>query len=184
MPRSSPTLPSLSNVYRMHCIPYSGYFSGVIFSWFLWSRGEPRNIYPRKTPRARAQNRRQTVRPRNFFHEIAKITTFTKILPLEKYPLYGIPLEAVSYTVEPPIKDTPNKEHLSIKDKSTRPNSYYTSTFYKGNPSIKDKTLCPNVSFIRRFHCIQVIVRNIIINLWLIVSEVYLTKICYPVCFN
>ena len=33
------------------------------------------------------------------------------------------------YTEEPPIKDTPNKEHLSIKDKSTRPNSYYTSTF-------------------------------------------------------
>ena len=32
-------------------------------------------------------------------------------------------------TVEPPIKDTPNKEHLSINDKSTRPNSYYTSTF-------------------------------------------------------
>ena len=28
--------------------------------------------------------------------------------------------------MEPPIKDTPNKEHLSIKDKSTRPNSYYT----------------------------------------------------------
>ena len=25
------------------------------------------------------------------------------------------------------IKDTPNKEHLSIKDKSTRPNSYYTN---------------------------------------------------------
>ena len=34
-----------------------------------------------------------------------------------------------SIIVEPPIKDTPNKEHLSIKDKSTRPNSYYTSTF-------------------------------------------------------
>ena len=33
------------------------------------------------------------------------------------------------YTVEPPIKDTSNKEHLSIKDKSTCPNSYYTSTF-------------------------------------------------------
>ena len=32
-------------------------------------------------------------------------------------------------TVEPPIKDSPNKEHLSIKDKSTRPISYYTSTF-------------------------------------------------------
>ena len=26
-------------------------------------------------------------------------------------------------------KHTPNKEHLSIKDKSTRPYSYYTSTF-------------------------------------------------------
>ena len=37
----------------------------------------------------------------------------------------------VSYTVEPPIKDTPNKEHLSIKNKSP----------------------CPNVSFILRFHC-------------------------------
>ena len=35
-------------------------------------------------------------------------------------------------TVEPPIKDTLNKEHLSIKD----------------------KTPCPNVSFVRRFHCI------------------------------
>ena len=33
------------------------------------------------------------------------------------------------YTVEPPIKDTPNKGHLSIKDKSTCPNSYYISTF-------------------------------------------------------
>ena len=29
------------------------------------------------------------------------------------------------YTVEPPIKDTRNKEHLSIKDKSTHPGSYY-----------------------------------------------------------
>ena len=52
--------------------------------------GNEANIYPRKTPRARAQNKRQTARPRNFFHEIAKITTFTKILPLEKYPLYGM----------------------------------------------------------------------------------------------
>ena len=32
-------------------------------------------------------------------------------------------------TVKPPIMYTPIKEHLSIKDKSTRPNSYYTSTF-------------------------------------------------------
>ena len=31
--------------------------------------------------------------------------------------------------VEPPIKDTPNKEHLSIKTKSTRPSSYYISTY-------------------------------------------------------
>ena len=35
----------------------------------------------------------------------------------------------VNSTVEPPIKDTPNKEHLSIKDNLfTRLNSYYTST--------------------------------------------------------
>ena len=33
------------------------------------------------------------------------------------------------YTVEPLIKDTLNKEDLSIKEKSTHPNSYYTSTF-------------------------------------------------------
>ena len=33
----------------------------------------------------------QTSQPWNFFHEIVKITTFTKILPLEKYPLYCIP---------------------------------------------------------------------------------------------
>ena len=44
---------------------------------------------PTKNTAMCAQNRRQTVRPRNFFHEIAKITTFTKILPLEKYPLYS-----------------------------------------------------------------------------------------------
>ena len=64
---------------------------------------------------------------------------------------------SINTTVEPLIKDTPNKEHFSIKDKSVRPNSYYTSTFQppnKGNLSIKDKTPCPNVSFIRRFHCI------------------------------
>ena len=46
-----------------------------------------------RIPRARAQNGcgfNANRAPRNFFHEIAKITTFTKILPLEKYPLYGI----------------------------------------------------------------------------------------------
>ena len=59
--------------------------------------------------------------------------------------------------VEPLIKDTLNKAHHSIKDKSTHPNSYYTSTFElrkKGNLSIKDKAPCPNMSFIQRFHCI------------------------------
>ena len=43
--------------------------------------------------RVRAQNGcglTHTARPRNFFHEIAKITFFTEILPLEKYPLYGV----------------------------------------------------------------------------------------------
>ena len=47
---------------------------------------------PRRVPRARAQNGfgfNANRAPRNFFHEIAKITTFTKILPLEKYPLDG-----------------------------------------------------------------------------------------------
>ena len=32
------------------------------------------------------------------------------------------------YTVELLMKDTPNKGHLSIKDKTTPPNSYYTCT--------------------------------------------------------
>ena len=39
-----------------------------------------------------------------------------------------------SYTVEPPIKDTPNKGHR------------------RTNLSIKDKMSGPNVSIIRRFH--------------------------------
>ena len=47
-----------------------------------------RGHYEKYTPRAR---------PRNFFHEIAKITTFTKILPLEKYPLYG--RQSTTYTL-------------------------------------------------------------------------------------
>ena len=47
--------------------------------------------------------------------------------------------------MEPPIKDTPNKGHLSIKNKTICPNSYYTCTFQppnKGNLSLKDKNLC------------------------------------------
>ena len=30
------------------CIPYTGFFRGVKFSWFSWLRNKPRNIYPRK----------------------------------------------------------------------------------------------------------------------------------------
>ena len=72
------------------------------------------------------------------------------------YVSWSREMEIIKTTVKPLIKDTPNKENLSIKDKSMRPNSYYTSTFLppnKGNFSIKDKTPCPNVSFIRKFHC-------------------------------
>ena len=43
--------------------------------------------------------------------------------------MYTHALHEYTGTVEPLIKDTLNKEHLSIKDKSTRPNSYYTNTF-------------------------------------------------------
>ena len=70
----------------------AGIFRGVIFSWFSWSRGEPRNICTRKSA-----NRVARPKPRNFFHEIAKITTFMKILPLEKYPLYGISMDSCGY---------------------------------------------------------------------------------------
>ena len=41
------TVNLLEEKYRI-----AGIFRGVIFSWFSWSRGEPRNIYPRKTVRA------------------------------------------------------------------------------------------------------------------------------------
>ena len=39
------------------------------------------------------------------------------------------PINVKKYTVEPPIKGTPNIEHLPIKDKSTCPNSYYISSY-------------------------------------------------------
>ena len=74
----------------IHILPYSGYFSrGNIFVVFVVERRTTKYLHtkkrkPRRVPRARAQNREI------FFHEIAKITTFTKILPLKKYPLYGI----------------------------------------------------------------------------------------------
>ena len=40
----------ISQIVCMYRI--AGTFRGVIFSWFSWSRGEPQNIYPRKTARA------------------------------------------------------------------------------------------------------------------------------------
>ena len=61
------------------------------------------------------------------------------------------------YTVEPPIKDAPNKGHLRIKDKiqSTKKSlSYSASTNLTSE--IKDTCSGPQVSFIRRFHCIGI----------------------------
>ena len=92
--QSNTTQDTIAKNYRI-----AGIFRGVIFSWFSWSRGEPRLLFthekprvktramrvPRVVPRARAQN---GCGSRD--HEKAKITTFTKILPLKKYPLYGI----------------------------------------------------------------------------------------------
>ena len=49
--------------------------------------------------------------------------------------------ESFYYTVEPLMKDTLNKEHLSIKDKSIYPNSYHLTSekrkpLYKGQNSL------------------------------------------------
>ena len=65
-------------------------------------------------------------------------------------------------TVEPLIKDTPNKRHLyNIKEKAiTCLNSLNVN---KGHLSIKDKPSCLNMSFIRRFHYI-IAARTININ--------------------
>ena len=92
--------PPYYNVLRDSKYHIAGIFQGVIFSWFLWSRGELRNIYPRKNrestrvqrvvPRVCPKIGVVLMRPQNFFHEIPKITTFTKILLLKKYPLYGM----------------------------------------------------------------------------------------------
>ena len=63
---------------------------------------------------------------------ILLVLIHTDVLPKKSTKLYMVffvtlqfPEMCVirSYTVEPPIKDTPNKGNLSIKDKSTRPNS-------------------------------------------------------------
>ena len=39
-------------------------------------------------------------RPRTYFHELAKNSLLTKILPPEKYPLYGIPMCGSLFTLE------------------------------------------------------------------------------------
>ena len=69
----------------------------------------------------------------------------------------------VSITVEPPIKDTPNKGHNKKKLYKGHILRSQSSTFLlyqyifnlrrEDNLSIKDKMPGPNVSFIRRFHC-------------------------------
>ena len=55
-----------------------------------------------------------------------------------------------SYTVEPLIKDTPNKGHHSIRDTCFDPMLILSCTLNKGHLCIKDS---PSVSFIQRFHC-------------------------------
>ena len=54
------------------------------------------------------------------------LTLFSLSRGFKTHTLYYVVIMLALCTA---IKDTPNKEHLSIKDKSTHPNSYYTSTF-------------------------------------------------------
>ena len=61
-------------------------------------------------------------------------------------------------TVEPPIKDLLNKGHLSIKDTCLSPILILWCIILplnKGHLFIEDTLNDPNVSFIRRFHCIM-----------------------------
>ena len=60
-------------------------------------------------------------------------------------------------TVEPLIKDPLNKGHLSIKDTCLSPIPILWCIILplnKGHLFIEDTLNDPNVSFIRRFHCI------------------------------
>ena len=52
-----------------------------------------------------------------------------EVLKGEEVVIEKVPSHLMRFISGPPIKGTPNKEHLSIKDKSTHPSSYYTSTF-------------------------------------------------------
>ena len=62
--------------------------------------------------------------------------------------------------MEPPIKDTPNKGHLSIRDTCFNPVLILPCIIEppnKGHLCIKDTFHGPSVSFIQRFHCIGLV---------------------------
>ena len=62
------------------------------------------------------------------------------------------------YTVEPPLKETPNKGNLSIMNRITCPKtslSYNANTFITSEErSIMNRITCPKSYVIQRFHCI------------------------------
>jgi hypothetical protein len=59
---------------------------------FVWEllKGKQRNNLPTKLTIMHAHARVHAARPQIFFHEKVKSARNTKILPPEKYPLYGI----------------------------------------------------------------------------------------------
>ena len=70
-------------------IPYSGYFSGgKSFMVFVVERRTTK-LFIHKTVPHSIGVWFSVPRPRKFFHELAKNSLLTKILPPEKYPLYG-----------------------------------------------------------------------------------------------
>ena len=61
-------------------------------------------------------------------------------------------------TVELPIKNTPNKEHLPTKDTCSSPIPVFyciIQPLNRGQPFIKDNFNFPKVSVIQRFRCIN-----------------------------
>ena len=72
----------------MH-VPYSGYFSGVKFSWFSWLRGEPQNILPTKQYCIVLGCGLVYRDHEHFLRTGQKFTAHENFTP-EKYPLYGI----------------------------------------------------------------------------------------------
>ena len=59
-----------------------------------------------------------------FMHLLLVVKKVLEIFSARAYNL--LHLIILSSTVEPLVKDTQNKGNLSIKDKTTHPNSYYT----------------------------------------------------------